>query len=184
MRQSIWKYPWTPACDSQLENIPWHPRATVNLKILLDTCVRQSIRKYSWTPACDSQFENIPGPRVQQSIWKYSWTPACDSELENAPGHLRATVNLNILLDTRVTVIFQRAFQLSAGLSHWKIGTRQMCMKWLLIIPHINSVNHVNSVNSVNSVNTINSVNSVNLNSANSYSAVLPPSPMVFLLIC
>ena len=51
-----------------------------------------------------------------------------------------------------MTVIFQRAFQPSAGLSHWKIGTRQTCMKWLLI-----------SVNSVNS-----------------YSAVLPPSPMVF----
>ena len=36
-----------------------------------------------------------------------------------------------------------------------------------------------NSVNSVNSVNSFNSVNSVN--SVNSYSAVLPPSPMVFL---
>ena len=39
-----------------------------------------------------------------------------------------------------------------------------------------------NSVNSVNSVNSFNSVNSVN--SVNSYSAVLPPSPMVFLLYC
>ena len=39
-----------------------------------------------------------------------------------------------------------------------------------------------NSVNSVNSVNSFNSVNSVNnANSVNSYSAVLPPSPMVFL---
>ena len=59
---------------------------------------------------------------------------------------------MKILLDIRVTVTFLRAFQPSAGLSHWKIGTRQTCMKWLLI-----------SVNSVNS-----------------YSAVLPPSPMVF----
>ena len=42
----------------------------------------------------------------------------CDSELESTPGHQHATVNLNILLDTRVTVIFQRAFQPSAGLSH------------------------------------------------------------------
>ena len=38
-----------------------------------------------------------------------------------------------------------------------------------------NSVNSVNSFNSVNSVHFVNSVNSVNR-----YSAVLPPSPMVF----
>ena len=43
-----------------------------------------------------------------------------------------------------------------------------------------NSVNSVNSVNSFNSVNSVNNVNSVN--SVNSYSAVLPPSPMVFLI--
>ena len=77
---------------------------TVNVKILLDTRVRQSIRKYSWTPAWDSQFVNTL-------------------------GHPRATVNLKILQDTRVTITFQRAFQPSAGLSYWKIGTRQMCMK-------------------------------------------------------
>ena len=54
---------------------------------------------------------------------KYSWTQVRNSELESTPGHPRATVNLNILRATRVTVIFQRAFQPSAGLSHWKIGT-------------------------------------------------------------
>ena len=71
MRQSIWKYPWTPACDSQFENTLGHPRATinfenspgppratVNLKILLDNRVQQWIRKSSWTPACDSEQEN------------------------------------------------------------------------------------------------------------------------------
>ena len=63
---------------------------------------------------------------------------------------------MKILLDIHVTVTFLRAFQPSAGLSYWKIGTRQMCMKWLLIIRHVNSVN--------------------------SYSAVLPPSPMVFFI--
>ena len=52
VRQSIRKYSWTPACDS-------------NLNILLDTHVQQSIRKYSWTPACDSKFEHTPGhPRA------------------------------------------------------------------------------------------------------------------------
>ena len=40
--------------------------------------------------------------------------------------------------------------------------------------------NSVNSVNSVNSFNCVNSVN--NVNSVNCYSAVLPPSPMVFFL--
>ena len=77
---------------------------------------------------------------MRQWIRKYSWTPTRNSELESTPGHSSATVNLNILLDTRVTVIFQGAFQPSAGLSYWKIGTRQMCMKWLLIIRHVNSV--------------------------------------------
>ena len=42
-----------------------------------------------------------------------------------------------------------------------------MCMKWLLIIRHVNSVEQCQTVS--------NSVNSVN-----GYSAVLPPSPMVF----
>ena len=79
---------------------------------------------------------------------------------------------MKILLDIHVTVTFLRAFQPSAGLSHWKIGTRQTCMEWLLIIRHVNSVNYVNSANSVNLVNSVNSVNSC--------SAVLPPSPMVF----
>ena len=74
---------------------------------------------------------------------------------------------MKILLDIRVTVTFQRTFQPSAGLSYWKIGTRQMCMKWLLIIRHVNSVKQCQTVS--------NSVNSVN-----GYSAVLPPSPMVF----
>ena len=64
---------------------------------------------------------------------------------------------MKILLDTRVTVTFLRAFQPSAGLSHWKIGTRQTCMKWWLIISHVNSVNHVNNVNSVNSINSVSS---------------------------
>ena len=114
VRQSIRKYSWTPACDIQLENLPWPQRATVNLKILLDTSVRQWIRKYSWTP---------------------SWT-----------------VNMKILLDILVTVTFQRAFQPSAGLSYWKIETRQMCMKWLLIIRHVNSVEQCRTVSTVSTV--------------------------------
>ena len=61
MRQLIRKYSWTPACDIQFENTSVPPRATLNLKILLDSCVRQSIRKYSLTPTCDIQFENSPG---------------------------------------------------------------------------------------------------------------------------
>ena len=44
------------------------------------------------------------------------------------------------------------------------------------LTPLVNSVNSVNHVNSVSSVYSINSVISVN-----SFSAVLPPSPMVFL---
>ena len=79
---------------------------------------------------------------------------------------------MKILLDIRVTVTFQRTFQPSAGLSYWKIGTRQMCMKWLPIIRHVNSVEQCRTVSTVS-----NSVNSVN-----SYSAVLPPSPMVFYI--
>ena len=51
----------------------------------------------------------------------------------------------------------------------------------LNILDSVNSVNIVNSVNSVNSVNNVNSVNSVNI--VGSYSAVLPPSPMVFLML-
>ena len=39
---------------------------------------------------------------MRQSIRKYSWTPACDNQLENSTGPLCATVNLKILLDTRV----------------------------------------------------------------------------------
>ena len=58
-----------------------------------------------------------------------------------------------------MTVTFQRAFQPSASLSHWHIGTRQMWLKGFLIMRHVNSVNSVNS-----------------------YSAVLPPSPMVFYI--
>ena len=30
VRQSIWKYSWTPACDSQFENTPWPPRSLSN----------------------------------------------------------------------------------------------------------------------------------------------------------
>jgi len=123
MWQSIRKYSWPPACDSQFENSPWPPRATVNLKILLDTRVRQSIRKYSWTP---------------------SWT-----------------VNLKTLLDIRVTVTFQRAFQPSAGLSYWKIGTRQMCIKWLLIIRPVNSVEQCRTVSTVSTVPTVSTVSTV-----------------------
>merc|ERR1711867_48858 len=48
------------------------------------------------------------------------------------------------------------------------------------IITHYMSCQQCQTVsNSVNSVNIVNSVNSVN--TVNSYSAVLPPSPMVFL---
>ena len=45
MQQSIRKYSWTPACDIQLEITPGQPRATVNLTIVLGTCIQQSIRK-------------------------------------------------------------------------------------------------------------------------------------------
>ena len=79
-----------------------------------------------------------------------------DSQFENTPRHM---------CDSN--------FLPSAGLSYWKIGTRQMCMKWLLIIRHVNSVEQCQTVS--NSVNSVNSVNS--------YSAVLPPSPMVFFHI-
>ena len=76
---------------------------------------------------------------MRQWIRKYSLTPSW-------------TVNLKILLDIRVTVTFQRAFQPSAGLSYWKIGTRQMCMKWLPIIRHVNSVEQCRTVSTVSTV--------------------------------
>ena len=60
---------------------------------------------------------------------------------------------MKILLDIRVTVTFQRTFQPSAGLSYWKIGTRQMCMKWLLLI-----IRHVNSVEQCRTVSTVSTV--------------------------
>ena len=62
---------------------------------------------------------------------------------------------MKILLDIRVTVTFQRAFQSSAGLSYWKGGTRQMCMKLLLIIRHINSVEQCQTVSTVLTVSTV-----------------------------
>ena len=40
----------------------------------------------------------------------------------------------------------------SAGLSYWKIGTRQICMKWLLIIRHVNSVKQCQTVSTVSTV--------------------------------
>ena len=79
---------------------------------------------------------------MRQWIRKYSWTPSW-------------TVNMKILLDIRVTVTFQRAFQPSAGLSYWKIGTTQMCMKWLLIIRHVNSVEQCRTVSIVSTVSTV-----------------------------
>ena len=85
---------------------------------------------------------------MRQWIRKYSWTPSW-------------TVNLKILLDIRVTVTFQRAFQPSAGLSYWKIGTRQMCMKWLLIIRHVNSVEQCRTVSTVSTVSIVSTVSSV-----------------------
>ena len=36
--------------------------------------------------------------------------------------------------------------------SYWKIGTRQMCMKWLLIIRHVNSVKQCQTVSTVSTV--------------------------------
>ena len=62
---------------------------------------------------------------------------------------------MKILLDIRVTVTFQRTFQPSAGLSYWKIGTRQMCMKWLPIIRHVNSVEQCRTVSTVSTVSTV-----------------------------
>ena len=91
----------------------------MNYKIHLDTRVRQSIEKYSWTPACDSQFENTP-------------RHPCDSHFPKGISAL--------------------------SWSFWQIGTRQTCMKWLLIIRYVNSVNHVNNVNSVNSINSVSSL--------------------------
>ena len=120
--------------------------------------MRQWIRKYSWTPACNSELKNTPGhPRVtvnkkihldtcvRQRSRKYSWTPSW-------------TVNMKILLDTRVTVTFLRAFQPSAGLSYWKIGTRQMCMKWLLNLRHVNSVKQCQQCRTVSTVSTVSTV--------------------------
>ena len=43
----------------------------------------------------------------------------------------------------------------SAGLSYWKIGTRQICMKWLLIIRHVNSVKQCQTVSTVSTVSTV-----------------------------
>merc|ERR1712240_606129 len=85
---------------------------------------------------------------MRQLIRKYSWTPSL-------------TVNLKILLDIRVTVTFQRAFQPSAGLSYWKIGTRQMCIKLLLIIRHVNSVEQCRTVSTVSTVPTVSTVSTV-----------------------
>ena len=45
VRQSIGKYSWTPACNSQFKNSSGPPHVTVNLKIVLDIRVRQSKRK-------------------------------------------------------------------------------------------------------------------------------------------
>ena len=82
---------------------------------------------------------------MRQWIRKYSWTPSW-------------TVNLKILLDIRVTVTFQRAFQPSGGLSYWKIGTRQVCMKWLLIIRHVNSVEQCRKVSTVSTASIVSTV--------------------------
>ena len=92
--------------------------------------------------------------RLWQWIRKYSWTPACDSQFENTPRHPCD--------------------------SHFPKGIS--ALSWSLPLEHWNkkNVNHVNSVHHVNSVNSVNTVNSVN--SVNSYSAVLPPSRMVFFL--
>ena len=124
MRQSIRKYSWTPACDIQLENSPWPPRATVNLKIILDTRVRQWIRKYSLTP---------------------SWT-----------------VNLKILLDICVTVTF--------------------CPQLVFPIGKLEQDKCVWNDYSLYVMSTV-SNSGKSVNSVNSYSAVLPPSPMVFFLV-
>ena len=63
-----------------------------------------------------------------------------------------------ILWDIRVTVTFQRTFQPSAGLSYCKIGTRQMCMKWLPIIRHVNSVKQCRTVLTVSTKSTVSTV--------------------------
>ena len=55
----------------------------------------------------------------------------------------------------------QRTFQPSAGLSYWKIGTRQMCMKWLLIIRHVNSVEQCRTVSTVSTMSTVSTVSTV-----------------------
>merc|ERR1712020_97575 len=133
-------------------------RATVNLKILLDTRVRQSIRKYSWTPACDSQLENSPGPP-------------------------RATVNLKIVLDNRLDSQYENTPRHPCD-SHFPKDISALSWSFLLenwnktnvyeMITHYTSCQQCQTVS--NSVNSVNSVDSVN-----SYSAVLPPSPMVFL---
>ena len=124
--------------------------------------------------------------KILRNICNGSSSTLSNGQCENTLRHPRATVNFKILLDIRVRQSIRKYSWTPAGLSHWNIGTRQTCMIWLLfIIRHVNSINHVNSVNSINSVNSVNSVNSINsvnsVNSVNSYSAVLPPSPMVFL---
>ena len=62
---------------------------------------------------------------------------------------------MKILLD------IQRTFQPSAGLSYWKIGTRQMCMKWLPIIRHVNSVEQCRTVSTVSTLSTVSTVSIV-----------------------
>ena len=45
--------------------------------------------------------------------------------------------------------------------SYWKIGTRKMCMKWLLIIRHVNSVEQCRTVSTVSKVSTVSTVSTV-----------------------
>ena len=92
---------------------------------------------------------------MRQWIRKYSLTPSW-------------TVNLKILLDKCVTVTFcpQLVFPIGKLEQHKCVWNDYS----LYVISTVS--NNVNSVNSVNSVNNV-----------NSYSAVLPPSPMVFLVM-
>ena len=150
MDTRVWRENTPGLMRATVENTHGHPRSTGNLKIFLDTRVQQWISQYSWTPACDSQLENTSrhpcltvnlkifhDTRVRQWIRKYSWTPACDSQLENTPGRL-----CDSHFPKGVSAL-SRSFPLPW---YWNIGTRQTCMKWLLIIRHVNGVKNVNSV--------------------------------------
>ena len=133
VRHSIWKYSWTPTCNIQFQNTPGPPRATCNLKILLEPRLRHSIWKYSWTPACDIQFGNTSGP------------PCATCNLKILLDPLRATFNLEILLDTRVRHSIWKYSWTPACNPHFPKGVSCLSLVFPILVPHIPRVNNVKS---------------------------------------